>query len=191
MNNIKIAKTDFPILEVIKHRWSARSFSDKSIPTEEMNTLFEAARWAASANNEQPWQYYVAKKQTVGFETLFNTLWEGNQPWAKNAAALVVAIARKNFTADKTENHWATHDVGMANAHLLLQATALNIYCHPMAGFSKEKVVEALQLKPDQQPICIIALGYHGESNALDEPFKTRELTERKRNPVSEFVIGI
>jgi nitroreductase len=191
MSSIKIAKPDSTILEVMKHRWSARSFSDTPIASEKMNTLFESARWAASANNEQPWQYHFAMKETAGFETLFNTLWEGNQPWAKNAAALVAAVARKTFTADKTENHWAIHDLGMANAHLLLQATALNIYCHPMAGFSKEKAIEALQLTPDQQPICIIALGYLGEPNALDEPFKTRELTERKRNPVSEFVIGL
>ena len=131
MNTIKIAKTIYPVLDVIKNRWSARAFSNKTITDEELNTLFEAASWAASANNEQSWQYIYAKKGTGAFDNIWNCLSPGNQPWAKHAAALIVAVTRKTFEANNAVNAYAGHDLGMANAHLLLQARTMNIYCHP------------------------------------------------------------
>jgi nitroreductase len=191
MNTIKIAKTTYPVLDVIKNRWSARAFSSKDISDEELNTLFEAASWAASANNEQSWQYIYAKKGTEAFDTIWNCLLPGNQPWAKHAAALIVAVARKTFEANNTLNAYAGHDLGMANAHLLLQARAMNIYCHPMAGFNKIKLTENLNLSENQDAFCVIATGFLAEAETLEEPFKTRELTARKRKNISEFTFQL
>ncbi len=191
MNTIKIAKTIYPVLDVIKNRWSARAFSNKSINDEELNTLFEAASWAASANNEQSWQYIYAKKETGAFDNIWNCLLPGNQPWAKHAAALIVAVARKTFEANNAVNAYAGHDLGMANAHLLLQARTMNIYCHPMAGFNKIKLTENLNLSDNQEAFCVIATGFLADAETLEEPFKTRELTERKRKNIAEFTFKL
>lgn len=187
MNSIKTATTEFPILEIIKNRWSARAFSDKTISEEQLNTLFEAASWAASANNEQPWEYVYAQKSSEGFDKIWNCLAGGNQPWAKNADTLVVAMARKTYQANGKDNAWAQHDLGMANAHLFLQAISMEIYCHPMAGFDKDKIIDTLQLDNHQEPICVIALGFLADAETLEEPFRGRELTARKRKALTDF----
>ena len=191
MSKIKLATTKYPVLDIIKMRWSARAFSDKQIPDEELHTLFEAASWAASANNEQPWQYVYAKKGTPGFDTIWNSLLPGNQPWAKNAAVLIVAVARKTFEANNTMNAYALHDLGMANAHLLLQAHALGVYCHTMAGFNKIMLTKELKLSENQEAVCVIAAGFLAAAETLQEPFKTRELTGRKRKSINEFTFKL
>ncbi len=187
MSSIKIAQTQYPVIDVIKNRWSARAFADKSISTETLNTIFEAASWAASAMNEQPWHYSYAHRGTPGFERIWNCLMGGNQPWAKNAAALVVSMARKTYQSNQKENHSALHDLGMANAHFLLQATSMNLYCHQMGGFEREMLIKELDLSSDLNPVCVIAIGYLDSPETLIEPFKTREITGRKRRGVEEF----
>jgi nitroreductase len=188
MQQIKIANTNTPVLDVIRNRWSARAFSDREITTQELDTLFEAAGWAASANNEQPWEYVYAHRGTEAFDKLWACLMPGNQPWTKHAAVLIVSIARKTFEANGKENFWALHDLGMANANLFLQATSMHIYGHPMAGYDKAKLIETLQLGDNQYPGTMIALGYLGDAEQLEEPFKARELTARSRKPTAAFV---
>ena len=188
MEHIKIANTKHDVLDLIKNRWSPRSFSDKVIPQNDLNTILEAAAWAASANNEQPWQYYYASKSHEGFAKIADSLFKGNKPWAQHADVLIVAVSRKTFEANQTENVTALHDLGMANAHLLLQASALNIYGHMMGGFDKTKISETLGLTENQEAVAVIALGYRDEAEKLEEPFKTREITPRVRKPLSEFV---
>lgn len=182
---VKTAETKHGVLDIISKRWSPRSFSDMSISVDQMETILEAASWAASANNEQPWEYQYAFNGTKGFHGIWECLMPGNQPWAKNAAAFVVAIARTTFEANQAPNALAAHDLGMANAHLLLQAVLMDIYSHPMAGFDKVKITEYLKLTETQNPICVIALGYLDEAEKLEEPFKARELTPRARKPLS------
>ena len=184
----KETKNEYPILDNIKNRWSIRAFSDKSISTADMNSLFEAARWSASANNEQPWQFVYAHKGTEGHTKIWEGLMPGNQPWAKNAAVLLVCIARKTFATLNRENPKASHDLGMANANILHQALSMGIYSHPMGGFDKAKLTETLQLTADQDIELVIALGYPGNADHLEEPFKSRETAERTRKPISEFV---
>jgi nitroreductase len=191
MSSIKIAKTNFPVLEIIRKRWSARAFSDQAITDVEINTLLEAASWAASANNEQPWQFLYAQKNTEGFNKIWNCLMPGNQPWAKNANILLVSIARTTFEASQKPNPFGMHDLGLANSNLLLQATEMNIYSHPMAGFDKAKLITDLNLSENQMPICVIALGFLAPANTSEEPFKERELTPRNRKAVSEFAFKI
>jgi nitroreductase len=190
MSHIKIANTKHDVLDLIKNRWSPRSFSDKVISQEDLQTLFEAGGWAASANNEQPWQYYYASNGNEGFVPIADSLFAGNKTWAEHADVLIVAVARKTFEANQLENTTAIHDLGMANAHLLLQASYLGIYSHMMGGFDKPKISEVLGLTDKQEAVAVIALGYLDEADKLEEPFRTRELTPRVRKPLSDFVFS-
>src|SRR5437868_10637421 len=128
--SIKIAETKHPVIDLIKQRWSARSFSDKPISESDMHTLLEAASWAFSANNAQPWEYIYAHNQdTEAFTKLHSCLLGGNQPWTKNAAVLMAVCAHKKLE-NGHENKAARHDVGSANASLMLQATSMHIFGH-------------------------------------------------------------
>ena len=188
---IKIATTEGPVLDLIRKRWSARSFADRAIKQEDLTTIIEAATWAASANNEQPWVYYYAVKGTPAHDTLVAALMPGNQPWAKNAAALLVSVARKTFAANGNTNAYAHHDTGMANATLLLQARSMDIYSHVMGGFNKQAVTEAVGIDDTREVVCVIALGYLDSADQLEEPFKTRELTPRSRKPLQEIAVAL
>lgn len=188
MSHIKIANTKHDVLDLIKNRWSPRSFSDQVIPEKDLHTMLEAAGWAASANNEQPWQYFYASKNHDGFAEIADSLLSGNKPWAQHADVLLVAVARKTYEANQKENSSALHDLGMANAHLLLQASVLGIYGHMMGGFDKSKIEKTLGLTENQEAVIVIALGYLDEADKLEEPYKTREITPRVRKPLSDFV---
>lgn len=187
--SIKIAKTKHDVIDVIKNRWSARSFSDKAISENDLHTLFEAASWAFSANNAQPWEYiYAHKEDTEAFHKLHSCLMGGNQPWTKNAAVLMAVLAHKKLD-NGHENKAAKHDVGSANATLMLQATSMNIYGHVMGGFDANKAIDVLNVNTEvHEPVVFIALGYLDEAEKLEEPFKTRELTPRTRKPLVEIV---
>ncbi len=186
---IKTAVTRLPVIDLIKNRWSARAFSDQSLREEHILTLIEAASWAPSSVNEQPWRYRYGLKGTLAFDQLWECLLIGNQPWAKNAAALLLCTAKKTFAKNGKPNRHAMHDTGMANAHLMLQATQMNIYGHIMAGYDPAKLRETFQLSEDEEDVCVIALGFLGEPEQLEEPFRTREITPRSRRAVEEFVL--
>jgi nitroreductase len=184
---IKDATTHYPVIDLIRKRWSARSFSDKNISENDLKTILEAASWAPSANNEQPWQYFYSFQGNDGFQKLWECLLPGNQPWTKKASVLIAAVARKTYAANQKDNPVAIHDLGMANAQLFLQALSMNIYGHPMAGFDKGKLSSLLKLNDQQEAVCMIALGYLDDPEKLEEPFKTRELSPRQRKPLEEF----
>jgi nitroreductase len=187
MKHIKVANTSHPVLEWIKNRWSPRSFFQEEIEQSDLDTILEAASWAASANNEQPWHYVYAHRGTSGYENLLETLNPSNAVWAKDAAVLVAAIANTKFSVTGKENVAAFHDVGMANAQLLLQALSMNIYGHPMGGFDKIKLAERLHLAEDQVPVCMIALGFLDVPEKLEEPLRTRETQVRQRKSIQEI----
>ena len=172
---------------LILKRWSPRSFSDRPVSKDQMDELFEAARWAASSNNEQPWSYTYAFRGSPGFDSLWECLAPGNQPWTSSAAVLMVAMYRTQFQKSGKSNPWAAHDLGLANAQLILQAAHRDIYGHMMAGFDTEKVKSLLSLEDNIRPACLIALGYLGDPESLNEPYKSRELAPRSRHPIQEF----
>ena len=184
---MKPATTTYPVHELIRNRWSPRSFSAQPIAPDTLNQLFEAASWAFSAMNAQPWQYiYAHKADTEAFQKILDTLMPGNQPWAKNAAVLIIALA-KTTHADGQPNGAALHDLGAANATLFLEATALGIYGHVMGGFDREKARRDFNLPEGVAPAVVIGLGYLGEAEQLEEPFLSREKAARARKPVAEF----
>ena len=173
-----------PLLE---NRWSPRAFDGQALTEEEMKNILQGARWAASSMNEQPWMYYYSLAGTEGFEQLFDCLMPGNQPWCKNAGALIVATRNQLFTKNGKKNVTADHDLGMANAQLSLQALHQNVYCHFIGGFDRAKTNELLNLPEGSDAICMIALGRMGTAEDLEEPYLSREKAARSRKSISEI----
>lgn len=189
---LKEARTEHAVLPVIRQRFSARAFSAEVLNEAELMTLFEAAAWAPSAMNEQPWRYRWALRGTEAFDRLWDLLNTGNQPWAKNAAALVACSVKTTLERNGQANHSRLHDLGMANAQLLVQATSMGIYGHQMGGFDHGRAQSELDLDPAKEEVfCILALGRLTTPESLSEPFRTRELMPRSRRPLSESVVRL
>ena len=185
----KPAPADYPIEEILRQRWSPRAFSDRNVEAGKLLSLFEAARWAPSSFNEQPWSFIVATKdKPAEHAQLLNCLMEKNQQWAKLAPVLMVSVARLNFEKTGKPNRHAFHDVGLAMGNLLVEATALGLFVHQMAGFSVEKVRETYGVPPDFEPVAAIAVGYPADPEVLPEAFREQEIRPRKRKPISSFV---
>lgn len=190
MENIKIAKTNYPVIDLIKNRWSARSFSEKEIIQEDLFTVIEAGSWAFSANNEQPWRVIKAHRGSETFQKIVDCLMPGNAPWAKYAAALVVTLSKQDFEKDGHPlNPTADHDLGAFNAMMIIQARSMNIYAHPMGGFDHHKIKEVFGLGGNLKPIAVIAMGYLDSPEKLPEPYKTREITPRTRKSLNEIIL--
>ena len=185
----KPAETQYPIEEILRRRWSPRSFSDRLVEPEKLQSLFEAARWAASSFNEQPWNFIVATKQNPEEHArLLSCLVEGNQRWARAAPVLMVSVAKLNFDKTGKPNRHAFHDVGLAMGNVLVQATALGLFVHQMAGFSREKVREIYGVPEGFEPVAAMAIGYGLAKDELPEPFREFDLGARSRKPVGNFV---
>ncbi len=134
----KPADAQYPIHDLIKRRWSPRAFSDRPVERDILRSLLEAARWAPSSNNEQPWNFIVATKDDQAeFSRLLSCLVEGNSLWAQHAPVLMVSVARMSFEDDGKPNRHAFHDVGQAVANLIVQATTLGLMVHQMAGLGR------------------------------------------------------
>jgi len=186
---IKEAKTKYPVIDLVKNRWSARAFSKQTIEDHDLFTLFEAAHWAASSSNEQPWRYiYTKREDNEVFDKMVDCLMPGNQPWAKNAAVLILCLVKTVCGPDNRANTVAQHDLGLANATLLLQAVSQNIYGHMMGGYDKAKTLKEFNIPEGYDTVIFMALGYLDSADTLEEPFKTRELTARTRKDLNEVV---
>ena len=185
----KIAQTQYPVHELISRRWSPRAFADRLVPEEDLRRLLEAARWAPSSSNEQPWSFLVATKAyPEDYQRLFSCLVPGNQLWAGQAPVLMLSVANLVFEEDGSPNRHAMHDVGLAVENLIVQASALELFVHQMAGFEVDKARELFQIPPQCEPAAMIALGYLGDPGTLPEKLRVRELAPRTRKPLAEFV---
>ncbi len=183
----KPAPTTYPILDAIRQRWSPRAFADQPVPAAALQQAFEAAAWAPSAMNEQPWRYiYAHHADQPAFGKMVDCLLPGNQPWARHAPVLLLALAKTHYDNGQA-NGAALHDVGMANSHLILEATALGLYGHFMGGFDAGKTRAAFGLPDSLQPVVFIALGYLGRAEQLEEPFLGREQAARQRRAPADF----
>ena len=187
----KPAETQYPIHELLRRRWSPRAFSDRRVDPAIMRSLLEAARWAPSSYNEQPWSFIVATKDDpVEFGRLLSCLVEGNIQWAQHAPVLMVSVARLSFEDDGKPNRHAFHDVGLAVANLIVQATALGLVVHQMAGILPDRVRQLYGVPEQYEPVAGIALGYPGDPQSLPEGLRKRELAPRERKPLTEFVFS-
>jgi nitroreductase len=184
----KRADAKAPILDAIQHRWSPRAFADVAIEEERLDAIFEAARWAASSYNEQPWRFGVARKrEEEAFARALDSLVEFNRQWAASADTLVVTFAKKTFSHNDKPNRHAWHDVGAATAHLMLQARDLGVYSHAMAGFDAAKAEAAFGASDEYEAVAVLALGYLGDPDELPDDLAKHERAARTRKPLAEL----
>ena len=185
----KLADTTYPIEPLLQQRWSPRAFADRPVEPEKLLRLWEAARWSASCANQQPWYFLVATKEdAVECARLLSCLRETNQQWASHAPVLMVSVAKLSFDMNGQPNRYAFHDVGLAVANLIVQATTLGLYVHQMAGFYPDKVRELYGVPDDFEPVAGIVLGYPGDPATLPEELRQREVAPRTRHPLASFV---
>lgn len=186
---VKEADANYPIHKLIQKRWSPRAFSDKSVAPELINQLFEAARWAPSSYNEQPWHFIVARKEnSIAFEKLSEVMNDFNQSWGKEAPVLVLGLTRTTFDKNQKSNQHAEHDLGQAIAHLTFEATRNDLYVHQMAGIHPDKARELYDIPENYKPMTMFAIGYKGEPESLDEQLQKQETKPRSRKPLDEIV---
>jgi len=191
MNAQKQPTADHPIHELIARRWSPYAFADRGVSDDDLRSLFEAARWAASSYNEQPWRYIVATRaDPEGFGRLLSCLVEGNQAWARAAPVLALGCTSLNFALNGQPNAAAHHDLGIASASLTLEATARGLFVHQMIGIVPDRARELYDIPEGVQPLTGLAIGYPGDPDALPEKNRERDLAPRQRKPLPEFVFG-
>lgn len=185
----KPADTDLPVLDVVRDRWSPRSFTDEPVTEQQLRTLLEAARWAPSAFNEQPWSFLVATADQPDEHARLASVLNGwNRAWAGEAPLLIVALTATSYRRNGKPNAWARHDLGLALGQMMLQATALGLSAHPMAGFDADAVRELYGLPDDVEAVTALALGHRGEPDALAEDLEQTERKPRSRRQQDEFV---
>ncbi|MEL7833331.1 nitroreductase family protein [Fodinibius sp. Rm-B-1B1-1] len=185
----KLADTEYPIHELLQKRWSPRVFSEKPIDDDILTQLFEAARWAPSSYNEQPWRFIVARKEDQeAYSKLASVMNEFNEGWAKGAPVLVLALTKTTFDLDGRENPHAAHDLGQAIAHLTFEATRHDLYVHQMAGISPERAKNIYDLPENITPKTMFAIGHKGNPESLDEKLQQQETSPRKRKKLDNIV---
>jgi nitroreductase len=191
MNTHKQATPNHPIQELIVRRWSPYAFADRPVSDDDLRSLFEAARWAASSYNEQPWRYIVAARANPGeFARLLSCLVEGNQAWAKAAPVLALGCTSLSFALNGKPNAAAIHDLGLASATLTLEATARGLFVHQMIGIVPDKARQVYGIPEGMQPLTGLAIGYAADPATLPERLRERDLAPRQRKTLGEFVFG-
>ncbi len=189
--NEKLASPDYPIHAFLAERWSPYAFADRPVPEADLRSLFEAARWAPSSYNEQPWRYILAtQNDPEQFQRLLSCLVEGNQLWAKAVPVLALGVVGLKFALNGKDNRAAVHDLGLAAGNLLFEATARGLFVHQMIGIFPEKAREIYGIPEDFEAWTAIAIGYKADPENLPEPLKERDLTPRQRKPLREFVFS-
>jgi nitroreductase len=185
----RLIEAAHPIHELHRRRWSPRAFdANRLVEPAKLQSLMEAARWSPSSFNEQPWRFIVATKdQPDEYAKMLACLMEGNQLWARHAPVLMIAAASLQLARNGKPNRHALYDLGQAVAHLTLEATALGLHLHEMAGFFPDKAREAYAIPETVEAVVAIALGYIGEANSLPEDLRRREMTPSTRKPISDF----
>ena len=187
----KLAETRYPIHELLRERWSPRAFADRMVEPEELRSLLEAARWAPSSFNEQPWSFIVATKEHPGeYERLLSCLVEGNVRWAQHAPVLMLSVAKLAFERNQKPNRHAFHDVGLAVENLVIQGMALGLFVHQMAGFHADRAREVYGIPEGHEPVAAMAIGYLDDPGRLPDDLREREVAPRIRKPLESFVFS-
>lgn len=188
----KVGTTELPVESLFLRRWSPRAFSDKPVDNDALKSIFSAGQWAFSSANEQPWRFIVGRNGDAVWNKILDALMPGNQVWAKGAPVLFASLAKKTFSPGSrfphAPNHSAQHDLGAASAQIALQATALGLHTHGMAGFDAAKLKSSFSISDDFDAVACWALGYRGDPSSLADPFSQIESLPRDRKPLSEWV---
>ena len=187
----RTATTDHPVHALIAERWSPYAFGPQSVADADLLSLFEAARWAASSYNEQPWHYIVAKRDDADeFEKLLSALVEPNQAWARAAAVLALGVVSHHFKRNGKPNKAAVHDLGLASAQLTFEATSRGLVVHQMIGILPDRARELYDIPEDAEAVTALAIGYAADPSAAPNDLAERDRGERTRRPLVEFVFG-
>lgn len=182
------AKTDKPLIEVIKRRWSPVAFSSEPLTEKEILTLFEAARWSQSSNNEQPWRFiYAIKDDAENYQRLASLLFTGNE-YAVQAYLLLLGCAVLNSAYNGESNRYAHYDTGAAMNNIFLQAVGMELVAHEMGGFDRERATKELRIPAGVEPMAMMAVGHPGNPDELPEKLKERQDKTRTRKELSEIV---
>lgn len=184
--------SDHSIQSLLQARWSPYAFdSSKPVDTEDLSSLFEAARWAMSAYNDQPWRYIVANRKTdsVLWEKILASLVPGNCSWAQYAPVLALGLVSPDFEKTGKPNATAMHDLGAASAFLTIEATARGLAVHQMSGILPDVIRSTFPAAGSLQPVTALAIGYAGANDELDEDIAMRDMRDRIRKPLSEILI--
>jgi nitroreductase len=191
VHNLKKAPAVDGVLPILHHRWSPRSFADRDVAPADLAKVFEAARWAASSFNEQPWRFLVGTRNSLTYKRIFDSLMPLNQAWAVHAPVLILGVAKTKFSHNEAANRVALYDLGAAASYLTLQAAALGLATHQMAGFDQDAVRKALEIPEDYLIGAVIALGHQGEPAALtNDQMRAQEVAPRQRKPLTDFVFS-
>jgi len=191
VNELKHAPAVEGVLPTVHQRWSARSYAGREVSKADLVRVFEAARWAASANNEQPWRFLVGSRNSLTHEKIASALAGLNKEWAPTAPVLILGMANTRFERSGKPNSYALYDLGAASSYLTLEAAALGLVSHQMAGFDHEAMRQLFDIPTDYALGCVIALGYQREPAALgNEQLIAREHAPRERKPLSGLVLS-
>jgi len=186
----KNAKTNYPIHKILEQRWSPRAFDGIKIERSKLQRIFEAARWAPSASNEQPWHFIIGEQGDETFKMIFETLVEFNQLWVKTAPLAGITVGRIGGLKSGEPSDWYKYDVGQAAAHMSFQATHEGLYVHQMGGFDREKAGELFEIPEGYEAITAFAIGNIGDYKVLHPNLQKSELAERTRKNMDEFVFS-
>ncbi len=186
LNGIKKANTDYSIHELIAQRWSPRAFSDKKVEPEKLQRVFEAARWAPSAYNAQPWNFLIGYKGDEVWTNVFETLIDFNKQWVKTAPILALCVAK--VKSEKGANPLAAYDCGQALYAICIQAEQEGLHVHQMSGFDAQKAAQILDVPEDYQVLTAFVIGYPGDLAQLPEDMQKMEKAARQRRKVKDFV---
>ena len=184
--------SEHSIQSLLQARWSPYAFdSNKTVDAEDLSSLFEAARWAMSAYNDQPWRYIVANRKTdsVLWEKILASLVEGNRSWAQYAPVLALGLVSPHFEKTGKPNATAMHDLGAASAFLTIEATARGLAVHQMSGILPDVIRSTFPAADSLQPVTALAIGYAGANDELDEGIAMRDKRDRIRKPLSDILI--
>lgn len=185
----KPVATDLPIHELLRRRYSPRAFSERPVTDEHLRVLFEAARWAPSSFNEQPWRFIVANRSDEAeFARMLECIMPMNAAWAGNAAALFIGVASASFRRNGKSNKHAGYDLGQAVAMLTVQATSMDLFLHQMAGFDADKTRATYGIPEGYEPFVAVAIGYLGDPDTLPERLAERERAPRARMPLEDIL---
>lgn len=191
----KTAETSYPLNTLLAERWSPRAFKESPLSLQQIGSLLEAARWSASCFNAQPWRIFVGSKEysPETWDKIFDTLVEFNQQWAKPCPLLVLTVARNTFPHNGQPNAHGWHDVGMATASMTLQAMAMGLHAHSMAGFDIDKAYTLFDIPRggEYEPVAVTAFGVATTANELsDKGMREREEAPRERNAIQTFAFA-
>ena len=189
MTAILEAPAEVTIHDLLRRRRSTRAYSSASVEPDKLQRIFEAARWAPSSSNEQPWRFVVATKDDgEAFSRILNTFGEGNRVWAQYAPVLIISVAKLHKGEDGPANRFAYYDVGQAVTSLVLQALEEGLLARQLGGFSADKAREALNIPEGYDAVSAIVLGYPGDPATLPEAVFAKEQMPRTRKPLSEII---